>query len=94
MKILTEMKLGICYSSLIEKTNVKGLGQADKRLDMFVTANEADICVPYLKVLQYMGGHDLFSIGRRRSPAVSTADIPLVSQGAFFQHIHASEPEH
>ena len=49
MKILTEMKLGICYSSLIEKTNVKGLGQADKRLDMFVTANEADICVPYLK---------------------------------------------
>ena len=22
------------------------------------------------------------------------ADIPLVSQGAFFQHIHASEPEH
>ena len=47
-----------------------------------------------LKVLQYTGGHDLFSIGRRRSPAVSTADIPLVSQGAFFQHIHASEPEH
>ena len=46
------------------------------------------------KVLQYTGGHDLFSIGRRRSPAVSTADIPLVSQGAFFQHIHASEPEH
>ena len=47
-----------------------------------------------IKVLQYTGGHDLFSIGRRRSPAVSTADIPLVSQGAFFQHIHASEPEH
>ena len=46
------------------------------------------------KVLQYTGGHNLFSIGRRRSPAVSTADIPLVSQGAFFQHIHASEPEH
>ena len=49
--------------------------------------------VPF-KVLQYTGGHNLFSIGRRRSPAVSTADIPLVSQGAFFQHIHASEPEH
>ena len=46
------------------------------------------------KVLQYTGGHDLFSIGRRRSPAVSTADIPLLSQGAFFQNIHASEPEH
>ena len=38
------------------------------------------------------GGHDLFSIGRRRGAAVSTADSPLSSQGAFFQHIHASEP--
>ena len=58
--------------------------------------NTGKILVPSIafKVLQYTGGHDLFSIGRRRSQAVSTADIPLVSQGAFFQHIHASEPEH
>ena len=47
-----------------------------------------------IKVFQYTGGHDLFSIGRRRGAAVSTADIPLSSQGAFFQHNDASEPEH
>ena len=58
------------------------------------TANKTQNITVTIKVLQYTGGHDLFSIGRRRSPAVSTADIPLVSQGAFFQHIHASEPEH
>ena len=38
--------------------------------------------------------HYLFSIGRRRGAAVSTADSPLSSNGHFFNHIHACEPEH
>ena len=68
--------------------HMKSLDIGGLNVDVFVSSNLK------VKVLQYTGGHDLFSIGRRRSPAVSNADIPLVSQGAFFQHIHASEPEH
>ena len=85
------LSMGVCTTGHLQTS-----GRLVQELNVYTICDNAipNLECGALKVLQYTGGHDLFSIGRRRSPAVSTADIPLVSQGTFFQHIHASEPEH